>query len=244
MADAPKNVGNIVIARATRFWPLLLAVGVVGLSGGSWIIEQGLRDRWPPPVAVTHQKPLAVVNAAGVRLGWLSVVYPKTLRENQSGAITVTYTPDLDAWKSHPTWGETIKLTASITGAGVALTPEPLNYAFANDKIAAGGDSRTWLMMPAHDGDYNLLVSLAVAPAKFRVTRFEANGAPLVRPDAAVLPVRVVTPFLVSKTALDLIKGGAALISFLFTLPAGLVAARKFLAPKSPAKPRNRRAAS
>ena len=233
------DFGHTVMARATRFWPILLAVGVVALAGAPWIVEQALSDRSPPP-PVARQKPFAVVNAAGERLGWMSVAYLATLRENQSGTITVTYTPDLKAWKAHPAWGETIKLTAAIAGAGVALTPEPLTYAFVNAKILAGGDSRTWLMLPAHEGDYNLLVSLAVAPAKFRVTRFEANSVPLARPDAAVLPVRVVTPFLVSKTVLDLIKGAAALVSFVFTLPAGLVAIRTFLYPKRPGKPHRR----
>jgi hypothetical protein len=244
MSDPPKDVGKMIGPRAMRFWPAFLAVGVVGLAGTPWMTEQALRDRSPPPAAAARLQPLAVVNAAGERLGWLSVAYPKTLRENQSGAVTVTYTPDLAAWTSHPAWSETIKLTASIIGAGVALTPEPLSYVFVNDKILTGGDSRTWLMLPAHDGDYNMLVSLAVAPSKFRVVRFEANGVPVARPDAAVLPVRVVTPFLVSKTVLDVIKGAAALISFVFTLPAGVVAVRKFLTPKAPAKPRGRQAKS
>ena len=227
-----RRIGGV----ARRRW---LPLGLAGLAG--LVIAFTLVDRLflrPPPdgadLGPASFAALGVRSPYGAAVGTLDVEYPRSLRENEDGSILVRYRA-AEGWRERFAAAPDLRLEVSIDAARLDIAPAPARHAFDNARIAAAGrDSRRWILSPKAEGDYTLLVRLSAQPAGFTTHHVAANGALLGEEEEVGLPVAVSTRYLVPQLAVDLAKGGVALLSFLLTLPAAAYAIRHLLRRRRP----------
>jgi hypothetical protein len=105
----------------------------------------------------------------------------------------------------------------------LGIEPPPSEYAFDLDLLKDWGhDDHVWTISPKQEGDYTLIVHLAVKPnSDFVIGDAEVNGSPVPNnKNEFALPVKVFTRFHLSQATIDLFKAVGAVSSFVLTLPA------------------------
>jgi hypothetical protein len=206
-----------------------------------------------PPMARVEQAPrFAVRDPDGATIGWLSIKYPRTIRENEEGVLEAEYTTGDTPWKAGPSakpddapgYGYVqppAGMSVEFSGADLTLTPAP-THAFDVARIAATGVERVkWIVSPKGEGDHVLLARFKVSPATYKAVPVSANGQDQGGDPQILLPVKVFTIYGVPKATVLIAKGGVGVLSFLLTLPAAFVLFERFFKKKP--KPRRKKAA-
>ena len=188
----------------------------------------------PPPMAqVAAPSRFAVRDPSGATIGWLSIKYPRTIRENEEGVLEAEYTTGDTPWKGDPAatksddaygYGSVqppAGMSVEFSGADLTLTPAPI-HAFDVERIAATGVERVkWIVSPKGEGDHVLLARFKVTPATFKAVPVAANGQDQGSDPQILLPVKVFTIYGVPQATVVVAKGGVGLLSFLLSMPAG-----------------------
>ena len=221
------------LKRTWFVWLLLAAACAVVLPR---LIDSKTAPAPPAPTAPVAQAARFVVrDPDGAAIGWLSIKYPRTIRENEEGVLEAEYTTGDTPWKTDPSatspadpygYGPVrppAGMSVEFSGADLTLTPSP-THAFDVARIAATGVERVkWIVSPKGEGDHVLLARFKVSPATYKAVPVAANGQDQGSDPQILLPVKVFTIYGVSQATVLMAKGGVGLLSFLLTLPAALV---------------------
>jgi hypothetical protein len=239
------------LKRTWLVWLLLAGVCVVALPR----LIDAKAARSAAPAATTAQAPRFVVrDPSGQAIGWLSIKYPRTIRENEEGVLEAEYTTGGASWKTgadatRPSDGydygvqPPAGMKVEFSGADLSLTPAP-SHEFDVQRIAATGVERVkWIVSPKGEGDHVLLARFNVSPATFKAVPISANGQDQGTDPQILLPVKVFTIYGVPQATVLIAKGGVGLLSFLLTLPAACVLFDRFFRKEAKPKPRRKRAA-
>lgn len=213
------------LKRTWFVWLLLAAACAVVLPR---LIDAKAAPAPPPPVAEASR--FAVRDPDGATIGWLSIKYPRTIRENEEGVLEAEYTTGDTPWKAGlaatPGYGYVqppAGMSVEFSGADLTLTPAP-THAFDLALIAATGVERVkWIVSPKGEGDHVLLARFKVSPATYKAVPVSANGQDQGGDPQILLPVKVFTIYGVPQATVLIAKGGVGLVSFLLTLPAAFV---------------------
>ena len=241
----------LVWLKRTWFVWLLLAVACAFVLPR--LIDAKAAPAPPPPMAeAASASRFAVRDPNGATIGWLSIKYPRTIRENEEGVLEAEYTTGDTPWKTDPSAAKSddaygygsvqppAGMSVEFSGADLTLTPAPI-HAFDVARIAATGVERVkWIVSPKGEGDHVLLARFKVTPATFKAVPVAANGQDQGSDPQILLPVKVFTIYGVPQATVLIAKGGVGLLSFLLTLPAACVLFDRVF-PKKP-KARRKRA--
>jgi hypothetical protein len=154
-------------------------------------------------------------------VGTLSIDYPRSMRENESGSVVVRYEA-AESWRRNFATRPDVRIEASSSAGRLEIVPEPARHVFRNEAIArTGADAQSWEVVPTVEGDYQLGLRLDVQPAGFSVGAIDVNGEVAEGISDQRLPVSVNTRYSVSQATVDMVTGAIRLLGFLVTL-AGL----------------------
>ena len=234
------------LKRTWFIWLLLAAICALVLPR---LIDAKAASAPPPPMAeAASQSRFAVRDPDGATIGWLSIKYPRTIRENEEGVLEAEYTTGDMPWKVGSSAGPDdmqgygsvqppAGMSVEFSGADLTLTPAP-THAFDVARIAATGVERVkWIVSPKGEGDHVLLARFKVSPATFKAVPVSANGQDQGSDPQILLPVKVFTIYGVPQATVVVAKGGVGLLSFLLSMPAAFVLFDRVF----PKKPKARR---
>ncbi len=222
MAGLPTRIHAALARRPLAAALLLGGAGLLLILAAPPLLLQLLARPNPDPARLEFPA-FAVRNPAGLQIGTLEIDYPRSLRENESGAVTVRYRA-AESWRRNFATRPDVRIEASLSAGRLELVPDPPRHVFRNEGIArTGADAQSWEVVPTVEGDYQLALRLDVQPAGFTVGAIDVNG------EAAAgtatgdqrLPVTVYTRYSVSQATVDLATNAIRLLGFLVTL-AGL----------------------
>jgi hypothetical protein len=102
----------------------------------------------------------------GAPLGWWNISYPASLRMNDHKPVSVTYVPSSDGWRMGFTPD---RLSVSIQGQGLDISPLPLNYDFNISQLlhAIISEAHIWTISPVTEGTHTIVFSFSVEPNVF-----------------------------------------------------------------------------
>jgi hypothetical protein len=204
----------------------LFVIGALGLLFNWHFVEEHV-DPLPPipdPVVVPASE---VFDPKGKTIGWLRIIYQRTLRDDEDSPLKVRYMADPTNW-SHDPRAEQVILSVSVSAANLVLQPEPLHYTFSSRTLLlTRADERTWLVSTKKPGDYHILIRFD-APPGFRSVA--VNGVQLADNSVETsLPVTVYTPYRMPQMVIDGAKLAGTILSFLLTLPLATILLTKYL---------------
>jgi len=238
------------LKRTWFVWLLLAAACAVVLPR---LIDAKAAPAPPPPMAaVAEPSRFAVRDPNGATIGWLSIKYPRTIRENEEGVLEAEYTTGDTPWKVGAATAKPgdapgyryvqppAGMSVEFSGADLTLTPAP-THAFDVARIAATGVERVkWIVSPKGEGDHVLLARFKVSPATYKAVPVAANGQDQGSDPQILLPVKVFTIYGVPEATVVAAKSGVGLLSFLLSMPAAFVLFDRVFPkkPKARRKPR------
>jgi hypothetical protein len=202
--------------------PPLFFLGIVGLFLSPHFISDYVKRReaeWNRrgdlTSPVTHTQ-------GGERLGWFHITYQQSMRQNEDAPFEIAYDANRDEWRRNAPVLPS-EISVSVRSVHLGIEPPPSEYVFDLDMLKdEGHDYHVWTISPKQEGDYTLIVHLAVKPnSEFVIRDAWVNGSPVPNnKNEFALPVKVFTRFDLSQASIDRLKAVGAVFSFVLTLPA------------------------